>query len=130
MPMTDNERLCQWLGIEGEIDNSHACLIGRGPWRGGFPKCNCGAVMKYPDLSTRDGFWLMWDALPEPPHSNWNLVRRGKRGDNHAYLEGFPLPGRRQGEIFVEGIAATPWAALFAAAVALMDREERDAGPV
>ncbi len=95
-----NARLCEWLGVEpvtyeGPHGKSH------------------DRQYEYPELATRDGFWLLWDALRNHP--------RYFRPEVWATISG--ACAKIGGTLVYHG--ETPEAALFAAAVALMEREEQ-----
>ena len=108
--MTDAERnraLCEWLGIPQHVAHASWCGI----WHENPPLCTCRAGLTYPDLATREGVWLLWDALGSKPHPPWPEVWRTISG-SCAKVDGRTIFN-----------AATPWAALFEAAWALMERE-------
>ena len=131
--MTDNERLCRWLGIEpkywwvtGKNKDGNEVRFSLGAdgehvARSFAASLTDGTVdAEYPDLSTREGFWLLWDALSK---AQWQpRLWADESGGNYACVDG-DAPASAQA-------CETPWAALFAAAMALMDREESYAGPV
>jgi hypothetical protein len=103
-----NRLICEGLGIPAEVRHKSFCSI----WQPlDDPKCDCRAGVTYPDLATSEGFWVLWDALGNKPHPPWPEVWRTISG-SCAKVDGRTIFN-----------AATPWAALFEAAWALMQKE-------
>ena len=60
-----NAALCQWLGIEPKPDRGGDCnWCMSGEASAGYG-CSCVPILVYPTLSTRENFWLVWDALKD-----------------------------------------------------------------
>ena len=116
-----NARLCDWLGVDPEEWQLRCRRDGfqtgrpsfKSPeeadkYRHSYGHTDYDPVPIYPDLATREGFWVLWDALKAKRY--WPKI-----DGNHAYIRGHQWAS--------DVMADKPWAALFAAAVALMQRE-------
>lgn len=117
-----NARLCAWLGIAPThaIRRCESCQKKRyvydRPIDVGTPLgCGCCKVPIYPALDTRDGFWILWDALKAK--GQLPRVKAQIDGNTSAWM------ATRESQSVEAQVAVTPEAALFAAAVALMERE-------
>ena len=123
--MERNTALCRWLGIRGKREHTVECeMYGYdwgSPWRTEPPPCTCQNIV-YPALATREGFWVLWDALKAKGY----LPRlEAYESNDAAWISA--RNGLSATQLTPTQIRATPPEALFEAAWQLMQREVVDA---